>query len=53
MGLFKDKKPKDDGKKKIKVVDASAKVNAKPKNKSMWCTMHSCSKLACPGGNHN
>lgn len=39
--------------KKIKVVDVSKKVNAKEKSKTMWCTMHSCSKLACPGGNHN
>jgi hypothetical protein len=52
VGIFKGKK--DDGKKKpIKVVDVSAKVNSKKKNDTMWCPMHSCTKLACPGGNHS
>lgn len=45
MALFKKPK-KDDGKKKpVKVVPID--VNG-PKNASMWCPMHRCTKLACP-----
>lgn len=46
MGIFKKKQPEDP--KKIKVVDVSKKVNAKPKKSTMWCTMHNCNKTACP-----
>lgn len=53
MALFKKKDETPKGKKPVKVVDISAKVNAKPKNATMWCSMHSCTKAACPGGMHN
>lgn len=40
------KKKEDD--KKVKVVDRSKKVNQVPKNPSMWCAMHNCSRTSCP-----
>ena len=42
VGVFKKKK--DDGKKTIKIKEID--VNG-PKNPSMWCAMHRCTKLAC------
>jgi hypothetical protein len=47
------KKEESKGKKPVKVVNISDQVNAKDKKATMWCTMHSCSKLACPSGNHD
>ncbi len=46
------KKKEEQGKKPVKVVDVSKKVNSKPKNLTMWCPMHSCTRVACPGGRH-
>lgn len=40
------KKDKEDPK-QIKIVDISDRVNG-PKNKTMWCSMHNCTKTSCP-----
>lgn len=52
MALFKKKKDEGKGKKPVKIVDRSKKVNEQPKNLSMWCSMHNCSKTSCPKMHH-
>ena len=45
MAFGKKKKEED---KKLKVVDRSNRANSKPKNATMWCSMHRCYKTSCP-----